>query len=209
MSATAYPLQWPEGWKRTPGHQRQRARYKLPNEVATRHLLDELRRLGAHRESLVVSTNIVLRNDGLPYVNQPKYATEDPGVAVYWSTRSFKDRVIACDKWDSVYDNIHAIGLAVEGMRAIERAGASQVLERAFTAFGALPPAASAPVERPWWEVLGMPKEALSFATLTMVEAQYRETARKAHPDQGGSAGAMVELNRAIDQARKHFRGSP
>jgi hypothetical protein len=163
--------------------------------------------MGAARSDVVLSTNIVLRNDGLPYTRQPQHAVGDPGAAVYWSTSSFKDRVIACDKWADVYSNIHALGLAIEAMRAIDRAGASQVMERAFTAFGALPPAAKAAPVRPWWEVLGLPKEALSFATLPMVEAQYRELARKAHPDQGGSAGAMVELNRGLEQARAHFGG--
>lgn len=207
MTASSFPLQWPDGWARTAPHRRQRSRYKVTGDSATRHLMAELGRMGAHRSSLVLSTNIVLRNDGLPYSRQPSHAVEDPGAAIYWSTTAFKDRVIACDKWDNVYDNIHALGLAIEAMRAIDRAGASQVMERAFTAFGALPAASSAPVVRPWWEVLGLPKEALSFATLPMVEAQYRDLATKAHPDRGGQPGEMVELNRAREEARRHFGG--
>lgn len=201
---SSFPLQWPDGWKRTPGYERKRAPYKTSDDAAIKHLLAELRRMGAH--TIVLSTNIAVKKDGLPYAQQA-HATDDPGAAVWWSTTAFKDRVIACDKWDRVYDNIHALGLAIGAMRAIDRAGASQVMERAFTAFGALPPAAAAPVVRPWWEVLGLPKEALSFATLVMIEAQYRELAAKAHPDRGGSDAAMAELNRAREEARKHFGG--
>lgn len=203
--ATSYPLAWPEGWQRTPVSRRRDARYKVSGQAAIEHLLNEVRLLGAHRSSVVLSTNIVVRGDGLPYARQPRYMVEDPGVAIYWSTHAFKDRVIACDKWRDVYDNIHALGLAVAGMRAIERAGASQVMERAFTSFGALPAAASAPVQRPWWEVLGMQEGAIAFVDAVMLEAKYRELARKAHTDSGGSEDAMAELNRAREEMRRHY----
>ncbi len=206
--ATAFPLQWPDGWNRTAPYRRQRARYKITGDAATRHVIAELTRMGAHRSSIVLSTNIVLRNDGLPYSRQPNHAVEDPGAAIYWSTPAFKDRVIACDKWATVYDNIHALGLAIAAMRAIERAGASQVMERAFTAFGALPAPADAPRIRPWWEVFELTEQALQIVDLVMCEARYRDLARKTHPDQGGSDGAMAELNRAREEMRAHFGGA-
>jgi hypothetical protein len=203
--AEAYPLQWPEGWSRTPAHRRRRAPYKYTPEAATQHLLNELKLLGAYRSSIVISTNVPLRRDGLPYagVRPP----EDPGVAVHWSTTTFKDRVIACDKWDRVHDNIHALGLAIAGMRAIDRAGATQVMERAFTTFGALPPSNAAPVDRAWWEVFEIKQAHLDAYDAGMLEARYRDLARKAHPDQGGSEAAMTELNRAREEMRRHFGG--
>lgn len=204
--ATSYPLNWPEGWTRTVAHKRERARYKVTGERAAQGLFDELSRMGAARSAVVLSTNIVLRNDGMPYAKQPRYMTEDPGAAVYWSTRAFKDRVIACDKWDDVYANIHALELSIAAMRAIDRAGASQVMERAFSAFGALPPSSSSgPVARPWWEVFGIKQELLEAYDAGMLEARYRDLARKAHPDSGGSDAAMTELNRAREEMRRHF----
>lgn len=205
--STSFPLQWPDGWKRTAPHRRGRARYKLTPDSATQHLMNELKLLGAHRSSIVISSNLAIRRDGLPYANQ-RLLADDPGVAVYWSTNAFKDRVIACDKWDRSHDNIHAIGLAVSGMRAIERAGATQIMERAFSSFGALPAAHAAPVVRPWWEVLGLQEGALAFVDAIMCESKYRDLARKAHPDQGGSAEAMVELNRAREEMQRHFGGA-
>lgn len=201
--AESFPLQWPEGWARTLPHRRSRARYKLTPDAATGRLIAELRRLGASKSSIVISSNVPLRRDGLPYSNGR--APDDPGVSCYWSTNAFKDRVIACDKWDRVHDNIHAIGLAIEGLRAIERAGATQILERAFSAFGALPASSEAPIVRPWWDVLGIPESAIGVLSIAMVDARYRELAAKAHPDRGGSDAAMAELNAAREQAKGHY----
>ena len=49
--------------------------------------------------------------------------------------------VLACDLFNEVRLNMHAIGLTVEAMRQIERCGASSMLERAFRGFMAALPA--------------------------------------------------------------------
>lgn len=205
MSSRAFPLQWPEGWKRTAVMARRRAPYKVTPERALDEMLHSLKLLGADKRTIIVSSNVPVRNDGMPYASYR--APEDPGVAVYWNTKALGERVIACDRWDGVHANIRAIGLAVDGLRAMDRAGATQILERAFSAFAALPPASAAPVMRPWWEVFGMPQELLGSLSLAMVEARYRELAAKAHPDTGGSQEAIVELSLAREQARAHFGG--
>jgi hypothetical protein len=51
------------------------------------------------------------------------------------------DYVLACDLFNEVRLNMHAIGLTVEAMRQIERCGASSMLERAFRGFMAALPA--------------------------------------------------------------------
>ncbi len=203
--ALAFPLQWPDGWKRTASMARRQAPYKVTQDQALKEMQRALQLLGAIGP-IVVSTNIPVRRDGMPHagVSTP----DDPGVAVYWTTKALGERVIACDRWSSVRSNIRAIGLAVDGLRAMERAGATQILERAFSAFGALPPAQAVPVTRPWWEVFGMPKELIGSLSLAMVEARFRELIKKAHPDQGGSQEGTVELNFALQQAREHFEAS-
>jgi hypothetical protein len=194
--ADAYPLAWPEGWSRTPATNRKRAPYKTEPARAVQHLRDELRRIGA------VGAYV---KDGSPIADARN--PDDPGVSVYWSTTAFKDRVIACDKWLKVYDNIHAIGLAIEHLRGMDRCGATQVVDRAFTAFGALPAAAAAPVTRPWWEVLDIPQNAIGALSVAMVQARYRELAAKRHPDRTGSAAAMLELGHALEEAKRHYGG--
>jgi hypothetical protein len=76
----AYPLSWPDGWKRVP--YRTRSRFKVSGFGRTRdRLLTEIVRMGGSK--VVLSTNIPLRNDGPPYANTRE--PSDPGVAVYFS----------------------------------------------------------------------------------------------------------------------------
>lgn len=200
--AEAYPLAWPEGWKRTPVNDRRSAPYKMAPLRAMEHLQKEISLLGAIGV-IVISTNVPTRKDGSPIANGAN--PEDPGAAVYWSTKAWKDRVIACDKWDKLYDNIHAIGLAVAAIRAIERAGATQISDRAYSAFGALPASSAAPVVRSWWEVLGFPQALIGALSPAVTDARYRELVQKAHPDRGGTAAAVIELTTARDEARNHY----
>lgn len=55
--------------------------------------------------------------------------------------RSDHEYVLACDLFNEVRLNMHAIALTVEAMRQIERCGASSMLERAFRGFMAALPA--------------------------------------------------------------------
>ena len=73
----------------------------------------------------------------MPYANQREPA--DTGVAVYFQLQD-APMVFACDKYNHVRDNIRAIGKTIEALRGIERWGASDMMERAFTGFQALPP---------------------------------------------------------------------
>ena len=103
--ATAYPLQWPEGWPRTHANKREGgtkfkggsgwvddataprgARYIGRQEVtfnsAREKLATEMERLGAR--NIVLSTNLPLRMDGQPHASAVKVQLEDPGVALYF-----------------------------------------------------------------------------------------------------------------------------
>lgn len=225
----AYPLQWPEGWKRTPPHGRRVAKFGRGESV--RHdrgdgtsyytdrkreltvadgvgrVLAELARMGVRRDDVVVSTNVRTRLDGLPRSDQRK--PEDPGAAVYW-TDPFDHgrrapRVMAIDRYTDVADNLAAIAATLEAMRAIERHGGAAILERAFTGFTALP-APGQTTARSWREVLGVGEATVTAAG---VEAAYKRGAMRVHPDRpGGSHEAMAELNRARDQALAAIRGS-
>ena len=62
----AYPLQWPAG--RTRARYQERSRFKTTIGQATRDLMHEIRLMGAVNP--VLSTNMRLRQDGLPYSNQ-------------------------------------------------------------------------------------------------------------------------------------------
>lgn len=182
----AYPLQWPAGASRTRSR-RSSAFGQKTIGAATKFLLDQVRLMGGTLP--VVSTNLALRNDGLPYANQRQ--PDDPGVAVYFQRRG-KPMVFACDQWIKVEHNIYAIGKTIEALRGIERWGSTELMERAFSGFEALP----APEQ--WWQVLGVGERAAPAE----IDAAYRAKAKAAHPDTGGSEAAMARLNAARDQAR-------
>ena len=195
----AYPLQWPDGWKRTAFHLRRDAKFRsgdkrLSVAVAHNRVMEQLALFKVDtRNDVVVSTNIPLRLDGAPRSDQRE--PNDPGVAVYWRTKGGGMKTMAIDHYKRVADNLAAVAATLDAMRAIERHGGAQILDRAFTGFAALPPPASP------WSILGIPPRSSRAA----IEVAYRATARTAHPDAGGSTAAMAALNAARDAALKEI----
>lgn len=205
MKQNAYPLQWPTGWKRTPAGQREGGQFDGTLDRIRRDLLLEVDRIAlggqarTHtiRNIVVISSNVPLRKDGEMFAGFRE--PDDPGVAVYFA-RKGKQVCFACDKYDRVWKNLRAIQKTIEAMRGIERWGSSSLLDRAFTGFAALPSRSQASM----WELLGV--EDPDFATEADVLSAWREKARAAHPDAGGSHDAMAELNAAKDNALATIR---
>jgi len=207
---TAYPLSWPEGWPRS--RSRKRARFsakerqyssvsnsswmrskELTISDATKRVVAELHTFGVPHGEAIISTNLELRLDGLPRSGQT--APSDPGVAVYWRRPGESMKVMAIDIYDRVADNLAAVAATLSAMRAIERHGGAQILERAFTGFTALPSPKS------WRMILGLKEGPVSESDIT---SAYRTKAREAHPDMpGGSNERMAEINAARDQAMR------
>lgn len=193
---TAYPLQWPAGRPRTAAYRRARANFSTSFAVARDNLLAEVKRLGGR--NLVISTNIPLRQDGLPYASYRKI--DDEGVAVYF-TLDGEQMSFACDRWDRVEHNMHAIVKTIDALRGIARWGTGDMMKAAFTGFTALP-SPSAP--RGWREVLGIEPGVMNIG---IVRAAFRALAMQHHPDRpGGSHDAMSELNAALAQAEKELK---
>ena len=195
-----YPLTWPDGWKRTPPWMRGHGPFRIEStERAYRELIDELDRLGARR--VIVSSNLKLRQDGAPYSQQPR--NDDEGVAIYF-TRNGKDMVLACDKFAKREANMRAITKTIDAIRGIERWGSSDMMERAFTGFTALPgPAQSGH----WRDVLDVPEGSGNRADqLARARDHYRACASANHPDRGGNAEKMVAFNIAWEQAQKELQ---
>lgn len=201
-----YPLTWPFGWQRTrsPGP----SQFKTEPGRATAGLLREIQRLGGTK--IIISSNAQYRNDGMPYARQANI--QDPGVAVYF-TRKGKKVVFACDTYWNLHDNIHAIAKTIEALRAIERYGASDMLDRAFDGYTALPApttmgmstsgTSTAKPKRHWREVLEFGNGPANEAEITR---NYRILASKAHGDRGGDDATMSEINVARDEAMKEIQ---
>lgn len=186
----AYPLYWPEGWERTKSLTP--SRFNTGFGKARQFLFWELERMGA--KNVILSTNVPLnKGDGLPRAN---FTPGDPAVAVYFSYKG-KPMVFACDKYYTVTDNMQAIAKTIEAIRGIERWGASDMMERAFRGFTALPEHAS----QNWRYHLGFGED--QHVTATEVDSAFRELAKKHHPDVGGNAETFQQIVSAREQARK------
>lgn len=215
-----YPLQWPTGWKRTPAGWRDHGRFnrkesrqhqrgdgtswtstssrQLSVSDAIARVLGELEKMGIADHDIVISTNVSLRLDGLPRSGQSE--PEDSGAAVYWIDAAEPQKPPKCmaiDRYHRVADNLAALAATLEAMRAIDRHGGAEILDRAFAGFLALPP----PMD--WREVLGFARG--TKPTLATVEDAYRKLASKLHPDKGGFADDMVDLNIAREAAREEL----
>lgn len=196
MIKEAYPLQWPVGWRRekSPKHSRFGTYMNKPSiHQGTQFIIEELKRLTHSSQDVIISTNLKLRNDGLPYSNQR--TPEDQGVAVYFMMKG-KQMVIACDSFKNIGCNLYSIGKTIEAMRGIERWGCSELLQRAFTGFQSLP----MPSQRQWWEVLEVSEQ----ATTDQIKDAYKNMAKKYHPDMpGGTKEKFQEIQFAYEIAIK------
>lgn len=190
----AYPLQWPAGWPRTPPHKIKDARYSFRRTsgvwtfaAARNALLDEVDKIA---RNAVLSSNF--RTDRTGIAVEGSRRPDDQAVAIYF-LRGGTSKVIACDRYSRFEENCRSITLALEAMRQLERHGGGLMLDRAFEGFTALPPpsAFAAGRERSCWEILGVPEHSSEEA----IEAAFKEKAKAAHPDRGGSHADMSALN--------------
>lgn len=183
MAVDAYPLQWPQGWARA--KRRERGAFKTTFAKARDELMSEISRMGGRLP--VLSSNLALRRDGLPYASQGR--VDDPGIAVYFDYKG-KPMCFACDRYTTIEANTQAIRLSIAAIRGLERWGASDMMERAFTGFVAL----EAPQAHDHWtNVLGTDDP----------EGAYRRLRSKHHPDKGGDATEFHRVEKAMQQCRE------
>lgn len=103
---------------------------------------------------------------------------------------------VQCGKFDDYATNLRLCWLTIQGMRLNEARGIDQAMAAAYAAL--LP---AAPRDRDPYEVLGV----LRGTDHEDIEAIYRSKAKRLHPDQGGDATAMRELNAAIERVRTEY----
>ena len=191
MSIEAYPLQWPHGWVRTSASQRDAGSFKVTLAKARDGVTSEITRLGG--KHAVISSNLMLRQDGLPYANQRQ--PDDQGIAVYFEYKG-RSMCFACDRYKRIEANLRAIELTICALRGIERWGASDMMERAFKGFAQLE---HSPVMN-WWDVLCVRRDASHEA----IEIAYRRLRGQWHPDRdGGNAEKFHVIQKAYEEATR------
>ncbi len=130
-----------------------------------------------------------VKKDGFLYASTRKI--DDNGVAVYFSLKG-ESRVLACDKWLKLQENLHALTLTIAALRGLDRWGASDMISRAFAGFKALPERGTGEA---WYEILGVDW----FATADEINKAFKAKSLKVHPDHGGS----IEEFNVVVEARK------
>lgn len=209
----ASPLSWPPGKPRTPPNDLKQGRFGKRNSsgwglkelsvAEARHrvidALDKFTRYGkAYRvppDSIIISTDLALRNDGLPRSGQRE--PSDPGVAVYFKLDD-QAQCIPCDVYNRIADNLAAIADCIEALRTLERHDAS-LMRAAFTGFAQL--ASPDAMARPHWRtVLNT-----DSSNLEEVRKAFRSALGVAHPDRGGSSEAFHRVQEAWAQAQNEL----
>lgn len=146
--------------------------------------------------SATISSNLELRQDGLPKSNQRQ--PNDVGVAVYFKLKK-SDRVLACDKWARIEDNMWAIAKHIDALRGQQRWGVGSI-DQAFAGCTALPAAGETSGET-WWSVLGVNRT----DSADLIRAAYRAKAKASHPDLGGTTEDFQRIQQAWEQADKEL----
>lgn len=176
-----YPLSWPAGKPRA--KHREDSRFSRPVSWNNRKhsmseavdlIESEVRRMGGI--ALVISSNVKLKQSGLPYSGQAQ--PEDTGAAVYFLLKQ-RPIVFACDKFNRVECNLWSIGKTIEATRSIERWGSASI-EQSFRGFMAIPERAGG-VDP--YQILGIGQH----CTEDDLRAAYRRLAAKYHPDVPGT----------------------
>jgi hypothetical protein len=182
-----HPLHWPAHLPRTAAKDRRQSAFKVSPQRAYSELVEEVTRFGGH--GAIFSTNAPRRRDGRIYSDALDEPMQDPGVAAYF-TRDGRRVVFACDTFLTIWENLRALHGTIEALRRIERNGAHQLFNQAFTGFAALP----APGAAPWWTILGVP----ATATADEITAAWRDKQRALGAT--GNDAARAELNIARDK---------
>lgn len=196
---------WPG--TRTASYRRKRAQFRATYAQTLDLLEKELGYLRARDIVIQAGFGVdQIRNDGWPRSSaRPK---SDPGVIV--SFRSPKGELsFPCDRYLDWEDNLRAIALSLEALRAVDRYGVTQQAEqyRGWQALPAPPPPSNTLSRDTAATVLAnysvfTPSEILTQAEKR--EEAYRQAAKRTHPDAGGSHEAFV----LVQQAKRALEGS-
>lgn len=194
MTPTAYPLFWPQKFPRTVSREKGAFKTSLPAALANveRSLKMFAQDSRKRIEHQVISSNVTLG------AQRPA----DPGVAI-WFTWDGLSVCIPVDRYQTVEANLQAIHHVLEARRVELRHGTLALVRASFSGFAALP----APAAKSWRDVLDVPTGSGNRADqLARARMHYRASAAANHPDKGGDAARMAEINTAWAAAQAELQ---
>lgn len=198
VSITFRPIDTWSGRLRT---SRNRSRFKIDYRALIDQISKELTHLGAKETIILVAcAESQLREDGLL---RSSAVPAHPGVVLYIPNSRQGRLRFQTDMYMKWQENLRAIADALEGLRVFDRHGVGKGGEQ-YRGYSALPP--SAPIAAGEWSDVHSARRFLAGLTHLSVGAHpdylYREAAKVAHPDVGGSAELMAKVSRARDFIR-------
>lgn len=177
---------WPG--PQTPSYRRKRSPFRAVYAKTLDLLESELAKL--HAKDILIQAyldRVDIRNDGWPRSGaRPK----EPGIIVTFRSRE-SCMSFPCDSFDGWEDNLRAVALTLQSLRAADRYGVTGNCEQ-YRGFAALTPkrdgrdAAVSFMAR----VTGWPESQVKSDP----QGAYRLAARACHPDTGGDNGQFHEL---------------
>lgn len=144
-----------------------------------------------------------IRNDGWPKSNAAK--PKEPGVILTF-VRAGKTVSMPCDKYRDWEDNLGAIALSLQALRAVDRYGVTQSGEQ-YRGWESLPPPSTSvemtdeiaeEIISRWSSV---PKEWIRKDPVQAATA-IREAIKRTHPDKGGRAEDFLSVQKAANAMR-------
>jgi len=182
----------------TPGAERKGGSFRTTYATTLRDLEYEAERLGATLVVIQVDADERwIRQDGMLYA---RAVVDSPAVRVSFESRH-GPLSYATDRYLNWVDNLRAIALSLQALRAVDRYGVSSSGQqyRGWLAIEAAPSTMSRVEAADYlcrWAGLGSQVDMLRGGG---VMAAYRVAAKRLHPDLGGSEDAMARLNIARD----------
>lgn len=195
MDFTFRPL---VGWPGPMTTGRKRAKFRAGYNDTLKLLDAELRHLGARN----VVLQVALREDEIRLDGKPRAGSRPshPGVILSFDSKH-GPLSYPCDRFGDWVDNLRAIALSLEHLRAVDRYGVTKRGEQ-YQGWTALPPPASSPMTKVEACQVLLRLSGAQAVEMGDVEQQrklYRQAAMKHHPDRGGDAEQFKRLQAVKD----------
>lgn len=189
----------------TPTHKRIRTPFRAAYSKTLDKLEHELNRI--HAQHITIEAYFrreQIRNDGWPL---SRALPSEPGVIVSFTGKT-GELSFPCDRYKSWEDNLRAIALALQALRAVDRYGVTQHAEQ-YKGWAKLPPAQETMQLQTACDFIGIHSGMYISEKngAEMLKQAYKRAAAKLHPDNPttGSHAQFVLLQKAEEAVRKAY----
>lgn len=173
---------------------RVKAKFRSSYIKILKALESELRHLGA-RQITIQAGYSQIRNDGWPYSTA---RSEHPACVLQFLDRKGEQLTFKSSKFATFDDNLYAISLTLESLRAVDRYGVVEGEQYAGFKQLAAPGAIDGTMNKKTaMGILASMSGWNAAQVLDDPKGAYRAAAHNAHPDHGGTQEVMVSVNQA------------